>query len=203
MANPLHHQGWVQLIPQDRERVELGVHPGHPGAELGTRGDTGDGPKHRDHQSPLDVVPRNLAVGVAERLDGRDLLAFEGYRSREDNVEKESGHREEQDRHHLAHGVQAVQLGLQKEVRGLQRSRDRAGAAVRFEQAVQASNHRLGFGPVLQGDEYVVESALHVECGGQRVGVHPQHAVQLLVGDDLAGANGVHELGRQGEADDL
>ena len=86
---------------------------------------------------PFHVVPRQRRVGVAERLERRDLRALQRERARQGDVEDERRHAQEDERQHEPERLQLGQLVLEGPVRELQRARNRAEAAVRFEQAIE------------------------------------------------------------------
>ena len=87
-------------------------------------------------------------------------------------------------------------------MRELQRARDRAEPAVRLQEAIEAGDHLLGRRARRERERDVVEAALHVEGGGERCAVHPEHAEALVVRHQLARPDAVDVLGRQRDADD-
>ena len=66
-----------------------------------------------------EVVQRERPVGVAERLQGGDLLALRGDEPPQDDVQEERGHAEEDRRDRGRHDALLLDLVVEKTVRGL------------------------------------------------------------------------------------
>ena len=81
-------------------------------------------PASADDQAQLHVVPADLAVRVAERLERGDLLALHRHDAREDHVQEERRDGEEDDRQDEPDALQLRQLVVEIPVRHLQRSRE-------------------------------------------------------------------------------
>jgi hypothetical protein len=198
---PEHHvdrEPVQQLGEPEKLVVKLDDHLAEPGAR--------DNPDHhahqRDAQCPFQVVPPDLTVAVAERLERRELRPLQRQGAGQRDVEDEGGHAQEDQRQDEAERLELRQLVLERPMGQLQRPRNGAASAVGLEQPIEAGEHLVQRGPRFDGQDDVVESALHVECAGERAALHPDHAEAALVRDELARANAVDVLGRQRDADD-
>ena len=132
--------------------------------------------------------PADGAVVVAERLERGNRGSLQRERPRERHVEDESGQQKDQ-RQQDAEILELRELVLERPVRELQRARDRAEAAASLKDAIEACDHHIGRRARRQRDCDVVKATLHVEGGGERLPVHPEHAEPLVVRHQLARAD--------------
>ena len=108
---------------------------------------------------------------------------------------------EEDRRQHRHHVGELVDLAHQEPVRDLILARVGADAAVGREQRIELGDHRLGRGAAQEREREVVEGAVEIVGGGQRLASHAEHAEALLVGHQRAGRHRVDVLGRERQAD--
>ena len=156
---------------------------------------------HADCERELEIVPADRAVAVTQRLERGDLRPLQRQRARQRDVQDEGGDGHEDQRQHEAERLELRHLVGHHPVRDLQRARDRATPAVRFEDPVEARDDVFGGCARSQREHDVVEAALHVKRGGQRLLVHPEDAVAPVVGHHFAWPDAVDVLGRERDAD--
>jgi hypothetical protein len=165
-----------------------------------------DAADHYSHQSnrerPLEIVPADRPVVVAKRFERCDLRPLQRERAGQRDVEDEGRHHHENQWQHEPERLQLRQLVLHRPVRQLQRARNRAEATVRLQNAVDARDDLIGRRARRDRQHDVVEAALHVEGGGERLLVHPENRKAFVVGHQLARPDAVDELRRQRDADD-
>ena len=89
-------------------------------------------------ERPLDVVPGQLPIRVAERLERGDLRALQRQRARQRDVQDEGRDAKEDERRDEAEGLELPQLVVERPGGDLEGPRDRAEAAVRLESAGRA-----------------------------------------------------------------
>ncbi len=183
-----------------REVEEIGVQAGHGVAEPVAQPDADRHAEQHDHRGELQVVPGDGEVVVAERLQRRDLAALRVHLPVQHHVEDERRHQQEDRRQHGAEHALLADFLRQDLVRHLVLASHRAEAAVGLEQLVERFHRRLARGAALQAQQHRVEGALHVEGGGERLRVDPQHREPLVVGH-AAAARGVDVFGRKHRAD--
>lgn len=177
--------------------VDLGIDPAQPGPGRPAQ-DNAD-PGHGHHQ--LGIVPAHLPVAVAEGLHQADLAAIGGDQAAQHHVAEEGGHRQEDGRQDGRHGLLHVDLVHQEPVGDLLGPGDGAGAAVAFQQLVEAFDHILRIGAVEQTQAEIVEGAVEIVGRLQRLAADPHDAEAVVVGHQGAGSDGVDILRREGDAD--
>ena len=95
-ATPLDDDPRGQVVGEDREVEELRVDRRHArGPSARPRPMPSRLPRAADEQAPLDEVPADLGVRVAERLERGDLLALDRDEPRQHDVEQERRDRQE------------------------------------------------------------------------------------------------------------
>ena len=142
-------------------------------------------------------------VGIAERFECRDLFPLRGNDPRHDHIQQERRHRKKDHRHDAGHVSQLLDLVREEAIGNLVVTAVGPQAAVVLGQQVETTND---FGLACFGHQrqrHVVERAVHVEGGGQRLVIHPEDAESQFVGKDVAGANLIDVLGRQRHSDEF
>lgn len=144
-------------IGLDHQRAE-------PGSEAGSRDNA-----EQDHDGgELEVVQEDRLVGIAERLQSRDLLALDLHQPSHDDMQEKTGDAEEDQRHDDRHGALLGQLILDEAMRGMVAPGDRATAAIGLEQPVHLRHHGRRVGLRREPDDEIVEGPAHVEGGLHR-----------------------------------
>ena len=187
---------------EGREPEELVVQPNHARAEPGAGHDAGQRARSGDHERPLDVVPGQLTIRVSERFERSDLRALQRQRARQRDVQDKGRDAEEDGWRDEAEGLELSELVVEHPGGCLDGPRDRAEAAVGFEQPVEPGDDVGGIGPSRGRDGHVVETALHVECGCEGAAAHPEDPELPLIREDRARTDGVDVLRRQRDPDD-
>jgi hypothetical protein len=187
---------------EDRELEVQFVEIDHHAPEAGAGRDPEEPSEDGDHQRPLDVVPADRGIRIAERFERRDLDALHGERARHRHVQQERRDAEEDRGDQEAEGLEPVDLAAEHPVRGLQPAGHGPQPAPGLEQPVEAGHDFVLGGARHHPEGEVVESALHVESGGQGTPLHPGDAVAPVVGEELARWHHVDVLGRERVAHD-
>jgi hypothetical protein len=207
-----HGQPGPQDGSHDGERRRTEQHgAGNPEAEVGKPedvvvqlaqratqplpcGNAEDQPHRADDQRPLDVVPRDGRVAVAERLERRDLAALECQGPRQRDVENEGPDDQEDRRQQPAEALQLLQLVADEPVRELQRAWRGSEPSVRREQAIESSHRRLRPHAGTKTQRDIVERPVQVHGCSERALLHPDDAETRVVRHELAGRDGVDIL---------
>ena len=160
------------------------------------------GAKQRDSDRPRDIMPADLAVGVAQRLESGDLFALHGNQPGQHDVQQERRHAQKDRRDDEPHRLELRELVLDEPIRQLIGTGNRAETAVAGEDSIDGGN-RFGLRrPAHHRERRVVERAFHVERRGQCSLFHPEDAESRVVRHDLARTDRVNVFGRQRDADD-
>jgi hypothetical protein len=194
---PVHvkdERGELVVGPVERDELDA-----EPSAEHEAEHDA----EGADDPRELEVMDGDGAPPEAERAQGGDDGPLDPDEPREDGVQEERRHAEEDRRHHARLHRDLIELGHQVPVRELVLPRVGAEPAVGREQIVEPVDHLALVGPVREGQRDAVEGAVEVEGEAEGVLVHPDDAVAPLVGDDLAAAHGEYELWRERDARDV
>ncbi|MDT4830758.1 hypothetical protein FQZ97_642340 [compost metagenome] len=189
-----HDQPGVGHVGQPVEAEHLVVQAEHALADQHAQAQPGQHAEPGDGEGELDVMPRNRAVGVAQRLERGDLAALRGHLAAEHHIEDEHGHREKDRRQHGAHHLELGQLVFHDLGRELLVAAHGADCAIGFEQAVHLGQHGRGRHARVQSQSHLVERSLHVEGLGHALRVDPPDAERLVVG--RAALRGEHVFGR-------
>ena len=160
-------------------------------------------PDRADDQRPLQVVPADRRVAVAERLERGNLRPLQRQRARERDVQDERGDQQKDraaagSRSSGAAPARSRPSSARAAARAESRPARRTARACRSSRAIASSAATPG----RQRQHDVVEAALHVEGRSQRLPIHPEDAEPLVVRHELAGTDAVDVLGRQRHADD-
>ena len=99
-------------------------------------------PARGDDERPLDVVPGDLAVRVAQRLERGDLWSLQRQGARERDMQHECGDAEEDRPAPEAEHLELDELVFERPGRQLQALRDRAASAVRVRGADRRGDDR-------------------------------------------------------------
>jgi hypothetical protein len=142
-------------------------------------------------------------VAVTEGLERGDLFALQADQAADDHVQQECRDTEKDHRKNRGGGLLLLQFFAQKAARQLVLARVGADAAVRLQQFVEAVDDILLVAAPDQGQRDIVERAIHVIGGRQRLMSHPHHAVTWVVGEQRAGRDLVDVFRRHRQRDDV
>ena len=200
---PGDHEGLrARAEQQERKVIEIGVEPRVVQAEPVAEEPAEQHADGADAERQARVVPGDVAVGVAKSLQQADLAALDRDQPAEHHVREERRHGQEDGGQDRGQRAVLVDLAHQEPVRQLVCTRVGADAAVAREDAIHALDDRVRIRAAQQREAHVVERAVEVEGGLQRLVSHPQHAETPVVRHQRARPDGVHVLRRQGDADD-
>ena len=188
---------------QVREAEVLHVEIEHPGAHQRPQRDPEHAAQDRHHHRPLGEVQPEAQVGVADRLEHRDLFALDRDHPPEHHIEEERRDPQEDHGHQQRHAAEPGQFVLEIPVGDLLGAGDGAQAAVGLEEAVQFGDRRLGGGALGERQRDVVEPALHVEGGREVPARHPEDPEPRRVRQEVAAGDRVDVLGGKRRPDDL
>src|SRR5690606_30109036 len=118
---------------EDGEAEEVGVEGGEAAAEVPAEDDADDAAGGGEDEHELEVVQADLEVGVAEGLEGGDLLALGADDAAEDHVDEEGGDAEEDAGGDEGDGAELLELLGDELVGGLVFAAEGAAAAVAVE----------------------------------------------------------------------
>ena len=187
-----------------REGEELLVHLQHDAREVEADADAEHATQRPDEQGELQVVPGEIALGVAERAEDRDLGALRPHEAPHEHVQHERRDAEEDGRRHRGRALEALDLvatgsGSTPGPPGRRRRTPRSDRDGRSKASITSSTSASR--PSVATTSFM--RVLVVEDGlGERL-AQPEDGEVLRIGQDLAAAaDQVHELGAQGRADD-
>ena len=160
-----------------------------------------DRAQRADRERKLEEVHRELSRPVAERLQGRDLLALGADDARQENVQEEPGDPQEDDGERPRHLVQLGDLLVEQPARRLIVAAHRAQATVWLQDRVHTLDRLLLVRAHRELDGNVVEAADLPRGLGERVAVHPRDAEMPGIGQPGSRLRRPDELRRDGDAD--
>ncbi len=183
----------------EKRHVDVAERLAHPDAGGDTAGDA----DADDQQHQLDVMQPDREIAVTEGLERGDLLALQTDQAADDDVEQKRGDAEKNHRENGGGGLLLFQLLGQEAARQLVLARVGADASVRLQEFVEPVDDVLFVGTLLQRQRNVVESAVHVVGGGQRLARGPQNSVTRVVGKQCARRDLINVFGRHRQRDDI
>ena len=141
-------------------------------------------------------------VGVAQRLQRRDLFALCGHQPPEDDVQEERRHAEEDGRNRRRHDALLLDLVVEETVRGLLAASVGAEPAPGLQQPIESVDHGRLRGAWGERQDHVVEGAFHVEGCLQGGLADPDDGEAAVVGKRIAAPDREDVLGGERHADD-
>ena len=178
---------------------ELGIEFGQQAAQPGTGRQSEDDAEQHDHQHELQVVQPDSAVGVAQRLQHRDLPALRADLPRQHDVQQEHRDAQEHARQHQPEHAHFGDLLRDRLVRRLLGATVGTGRTVGFEQPVEPVDGCALGRAVRQPQCDAVERPFHVEGGGEAFAADPEDPEARVIADPVRCREDV--LGRQHDAD--
>ena len=144
----------------------------------------------------------HLVRVVAKGFEDGDLVALHADQPLENHIEQKRGHTQKDGGEQARHGAQLLQLVVQGAVRRLVDAANGTEPAIARQGGIQRVDHATLVGVCRQLERDLVEGAIHIHGGLQRLMRHPHDDEALVIGQARTGVDLIQKFWRGGNAHD-